>query len=66
MYRIIHYAVPAIAGPAGGLRKQYLKMGDQKRYKELKMQDVKMRDHRVMTGNWRTGCRKRLHNVISG
>jgi len=36
MYRIIHYAVPAIAGAAGGLRKQYLKMGDQKRYKELK------------------------------
>jgi len=32
----------------------------------LKMQDLKMRDHRNTTGNWRTSCRKRLHSVISG
>jgi len=47
------------------MKMQDLKIGDQM-YKDLKIQDLAARDHRDMTGNWRTSCRKRLHNVISG
>jgi len=40
--------------------------GGSKKMKYLKMQDLEMREYRNMTGNWRTSCRKRLHNVTSG
>ena len=55
---------------------QDLKIGDRKKMKYLKMHDLKMkdqvpghdssgpemRDHRNMTGNWRTSWRKRLQD----
>ena len=59
----------------GGLKMQDLKMGDQKRWNNwkcrtwkwrTKCQFMKMWDHKNMTGNWRTSCWKRVHNVISG